>query len=142
MDLDLDYIKSFLIEELQAELIYLFGSYAAGKARADSDLDLAFLTSSEINDYHRFLSAQKLASKLNMEIDLIDLTKVSTVFKVQIIQGKLLYAKNKLKKQRFELLALKKYARLNEERKAIIENELETIRKFSKIMLKKNFKKS
>lgn len=61
MDLDFDYIKSFLIGELEAELIYLFGSCAEGKERPDSDLDLAFLTSKEIDDYQRFLTAQKLA---------------------------------------------------------------------------------
>ncbi|MFP4020781.1 MAG: type VII toxin-antitoxin system MntA family adenylyltransferase antitoxin [Halanaerobium sp.] len=121
MDLDFDYIKSFLIEELKAELIYLFGSYAGGKARADSDLDLAFLTSEEIDDYQRFLTAQKLASNLNIDVDLIDLSKASTVFKAQIIQGQLLYAQNRQQKQEFELLVLKKYARLNEERKEIIE---------------------
>jgi predicted nucleotidyltransferase len=121
MDLDLDYIKSFLIDELKAELIYLFGSYASGKVRDDSDLDLAFLTQEKIDDYQRFLTAQNLASRLNIEVDLIDLSKASTVFKVQIIQGKLLYAKNKQQKQEFELLVLKKYARLNEERKEIIE---------------------
>lgn len=121
MDLDLDYIKLFLIDELKAELIYLFGSYASGKVRDDSDLDLAFLTQEKIDDYQRFLTAQNLASRLNIEVDLIDLSKASTVFKVQIIQGKLLYAKNKQQKQEFELLVLKKYARLNEERKKIIE---------------------
>ena len=121
MDLDLDYIKSFLIEELEAELLYLFGSYAVGKTRDDSDLDLAFLSSKEIDDYQRFLTAQKLASKLNIDIDLVDLAKASTVFKTQIIQGDLLFAKNEQQKQQFELLTLKKYARLNEERKEIIE---------------------
>ena len=121
MNLDLDYIKSFLIEELEAELIYLFGSYAVGKTRDDSDLDLAFLSSKEIDDYQRFLTAQKLASKLNIDIDLVDLAKASTVFKTQIIQGNLIFAKNKQQKQQFELLTLKKYSRLNEERKEIIE---------------------
>ena len=121
MNLDLDYIKSFLIEELEAELIYLFGSYAVGKTRDDSDLDLAFLSAKEIDDYQRFLTAQKLASKLNIDIDLVDLAKASTVFKTQIIQGDLLFAKNEQQKQQFELLTLKKYARLNEERKEIIE---------------------
>jgi len=121
MNLDLDYIKSFLIDELKAELIYLFGSYASGKVRDDSDLDLAFLTSKEIDDYQRFLTAQKLASKLNIDVDLIDLSRASTVFKAQIIQGKLLYARSKTQEQEFELLSLKKYARLNEERKKIIE---------------------
>lgn len=121
MDLDLDYIKSFLIEELEAELIYLFGSYAVGKTRDNSDLDLAFLSSKEIDDYQRFLTAQKLASKLDIDIDLVDLAEASTVFKTQIIQGNLLFVKNKKQKQQFELLTLKKYARLNEERKEIIE---------------------
>src|SRR6056297_622462 len=121
MDLDFDYIKSFLIEELEAELIYLFGSYAVGKTRDDSDLDLAFLSSKEIDDYQRFLTAQKLASKLNIDIDLVDLAKASTVFKTQIIQGDLLFAKNEQQKQQFELLTLKKYASLKEERKEIIE---------------------
>jgi len=121
MNLDLDYIKSFLIDELKAELIYLFGSYASGKVRDDSDLDLAFLTSKEIDDHQRFLTAQKLASKLNIDVDLIDLSRASTVFKAQIIQGKLLYARSKTQEQEFELLSLKKYARLNEERKKIIE---------------------
>lgn len=121
MNLDLDYIKSFLIEELEAELIYLFGSYAVGKARDNSDLDLAFLSSKEIDDYQRFLTAQKMASKLNIDVDLIDLSEASTVFKTQIIQGKLIFAKNKQQKQQFELLTLKKYSRLNEERKEIIE---------------------
>lgn len=121
MKVDFEAVKSFLIEELQAELIYLFGSYAKGKERPDSDLDLAFLRSKEIDDYQRFLTAQKLASKLNIEVDLIDLKKASTVFKAQIIQGKLLYAKDKQQQQEFEMLTLKKYARLNEERKEIID---------------------
>lgn len=121
MKVDFEEIKSFILEELAAELIYLFGSYASGKERPDSDLDLAFLSSKEIDDYQRFLTAQKLASKLNTEVDLIDLKKASKVFKVQIIQGRLLYAKDKKQKQEFEMLTLKKYARLNEERKEIIE---------------------
>jgi len=121
MKVDFEAVKSFLIKELQAELIYLFGSYAKGKERPDSDLDLAFLSSKEIDDYQRFLTAQKLASKLNIEVDLIDLKKASTVFKAQIIQGKLLYAEDKQQQQEFEMLTLKKYARLNEERKEIID---------------------
>ncbi|PUU86148.1 MAG: nucleotidyltransferase [Halanaerobium sp.] len=121
MKVDLEKIKSFLIKELKAELIYLFGSYAKGKERRDSDLDLAFLAREEIDDYHRFLTAQKLASKLNIDVDLVDLKKASTVFRAQIIQGELLYAEDKKQQQEFEMLTLKKYARLNEERKEIID---------------------
>ena len=120
MEINTDYIKSFLIKELQAELIYLFGSYAKKTSREDSDLDLAFLSKGNIDDYQRFLSAQKMASELNIDVDLVDLSKVSTVFKAQVITGKLIYAKNERIKQDFELLTLKKYARLNEERREII----------------------
>jgi predicted nucleotidyltransferase len=68
MKVDFKAVKSFLIKELQAELIYLFGSYA---------------------------------------------------------KGKLLYAEDKKQKQEFEMLTLKKYARLNEERKEIIQKMAE-----------------
>jgi ribosomal protein RSM22 (predicted rRNA methylase) len=62
-----------------------------------------------------------LASKLNIDVDLVDLKKASTVFRAQIIQGELLYAEDKKQQQEFEMLTLKKYARLNEERKEIID---------------------
>jgi hypothetical protein len=52
--------------------------------------------------------SQDLASKLNRDVDLIDLNLASTVFQAQIIHtGKVKYCSDELKKAQFELKVLK-----------------------------------
>ena len=63
-----------------------------------------------------------IAPILKKEVDLIDLNKASTVFKIQIIKtGKLIYNSNNLKKMYFQMRTMKDYAILNEERQEIID---------------------
>ncbi|MTI69882.1 MAG: nucleotidyltransferase domain-containing protein, partial [Firmicutes bacterium] len=59
----------------------LFGSAANGTLREDSDVDIAFLSSKNIEDYDIFMLGQELAEKLERDVDLIDLKKAYTVFK-------------------------------------------------------------
>lgn len=113
-------IIDFLTEKLTPELIYIFGSYAKNSERDNSDIDIAILSEREIDEYKLFLLAQKLADKLKKEVDLVDIKKASTVFKVQIIQGKLIFNKDNYKKMNFELKTFREYAKLNEERKEIL----------------------
>lgn len=121
MELNTDLIKSTLREELDPVLIYIFGSFAKGRAREDSDLDIAFLSDKKFDEYKVFLSAQKLADKLKREVDLIDLNKASTVFKVQVIQGILIYNGDNTRKMIFEMQSLREYAKLNEEREEVLQ---------------------
>ena len=114
-------IIEFLKEKLSPDLIYVFGSYAKNKERKNSDIDLAFLSEKEIDEYQLFLLAQKLADKVGKEVDLIDIKKASTVFKTQVIQGELIYNNDNYKKLSFELKTLREYAKLNEERKEILD---------------------
>lgn len=113
-------IIDFLKEKLSPELIYIFGSYAKNSERDNSDIDIAILPEKEIDEYKLFLLAQKLAEKLKKEVDLVDIKKASTVFKAQIIQGKLIFNKDNYKKMNFELKTFREYAKLNEERKEIL----------------------
>ena len=113
-------IIDFLKEKLSPELIYIFGSYAKNSERDNSDIDIAILPEKEIDEYKLFLLAQKLAEKLKKEVDLINIKKASTVFKAQIIQGKLIFNKDNYKKMNFELKTFREYAKLNEERKEIL----------------------
>ncbi|MGM0410836.1 MAG: type VII toxin-antitoxin system MntA family adenylyltransferase antitoxin [Bacillota bacterium] len=113
-------IIDFLTEKLTPELIYIFGSYAKNSERDNSDIDIAILSEREIDEYKLFLLAQKLADKLKKEVDLVDIKKASTVFKAQIIQGKLIFNKDNYKKMNFELKTFREYAKLNEERKEIL----------------------
>lgn len=118
---EISLIRNFLHDTITPYTIYLFGSYASGSVREDSDLDLAYLSQKQISDYERFKVAQQLASRLNVDVDLVDLEKASTVFQVQIIStGKVIDCKDEMNRQLFEMKTLKMYARLNEEREVIL----------------------
>ncbi|MGF6947554.1 hypothetical protein QF028_000047 [Neobacillus sp. B4I6] len=65
--------------------------------------------------------AQEIATKLNRDVDLIDLSEASTVFQAQVIYtGRVIYCIDNNKKAKFELKTLKMYAKLNEERSPIL----------------------
>ncbi|WP_206662950.1 type VII toxin-antitoxin system MntA family adenylyltransferase antitoxin [Anaerobacillus alkaliphilus] len=115
-------IVTILKKTISPSTIYIFGSYVKGNMRSDSDIDIAFLSKKGIDDYERFMLAQEIADKLGRNVDLIDLNKASTVFQAQIVGiGKTIYCINPLKRMNFEMVALKMYAKLNEERKEIID---------------------
>jgi predicted nucleotidyltransferase len=75
--------------------IYAFGSQIKQTAHADSDIDLAVLTTRYIKPVQLWQLANQLANNLNTDVDLIDLRATSTVMQYQIITtGHLLYAKD------------------------------------------------
>lgn len=115
-------IKSQLVQAIDPFLIMIFGSYAKGNTREDSDIDIAFFSNQKFNEYEVFTVAQQLADKLGREVDLIDINKASTVFKAQIIgTGKVIYCSDETQRMNFMMRALKEYALLNEERAVILE---------------------
>ena len=117
----IEIIKKVLVKALAPYLIYIFGSSVKGRGREDSDIDIAILTDRQIDEYKLFILSQKLADVLKREVDLVDLRKASTVFKVQIIKtGKLIYNSDNLRKMYFQMRAMRDYALLNEERMEII----------------------
>lgn len=119
-----DYLEKAIIElkEFNVNTIYLFGSFNKGEQRIDSDIDLAFLSESDIDEYRCFMKAQELAEIFKRDVDLIDLKKITTVFKAQIIgTSKVIYCNDNSKRAYFEIKSLKEYALLNEERKKILD---------------------
>ncbi len=118
---DINLIREFLLERLSPYVIMLFGSAASGNMRADSDIDIAFLSDMQVKEYDLFLLAQEMAGYLGREVDLIDLRKSSTVMQAQVVgKGKLIYDGDEDRRRDFFVLALKKYARLNEEREPVL----------------------
>lgn len=115
-------IVDFLVQELDPLLIYLYGSYAKGKARPNSDVDLAFYANQQSDPYEIFLLANQLAMQLRKDVDLVDLRTASTVFRAQVIStGELLLCSDRFFKENYEIRVLKEYTKLNEERKEILE---------------------
>lgn len=117
-------IIQVLTETVSPYLIYLFGSTVAGHDHQDSDIDIAFLSDQkQLDHYERFMVAQKVASRLHRDVDLVDLKQASTVFQAQVVSnGKVIYCTNEQKKAEYEWRALKMYAKLNEERTEILRN--------------------
>lgn len=116
-------IINLLQEKLDPFIIYLFGSTVKGRARQDSDIDIAFVKNEDppIEKYDLFLIAQELASRLNQDVDLIDLYQSSTVFQAQVVHtGEIIYCSDEQQKAQFEMKAFKMYTQLNEERAPIL----------------------
>ncbi|MBP2031338.1 putative nucleotidyltransferase [Clostridium algifaecis] len=118
-----DKIIQFLTENIKPYLIYLFGSSVNGIFREDSDIDIAFISDINTTDYETFMLAQKLADILKRDVDLINLKKASTVFRIQVIaKGKKIYCIDDKRRAYFEMYAFKDYATLNEEREIVLKN--------------------
>lgn len=104
-------------------IIYIFGSYAEGIEREKSDVDIAFYSLENYSEYKIFLLAQKISAEIKKEVDLVQLKKSSTVFQKEVVsKGIVIFEKNHIEREKFENTVLKKYMRLNEERKKILEN--------------------
>ncbi|MEG6616144.1 nucleotidyltransferase domain-containing protein [Peptococcaceae bacterium 1198_IL3148] len=115
-------INEHLIEKIAPYLIVLFGSAASGRMHSGSDIDIAFLSDKDLSAYEVFMIAQELADILDRDVDLVNLQQASTVFQAQVVgSGKIIYCSDDNRRMQFEMLTLKKYARLNEERRCIIE---------------------
>jgi predicted nucleotidyltransferase len=113
-------IIDFLFERVSPDLIYIFGSTVKGTSNSNSDVDVAYLSEESYDEYEIFMVAQELAAIVNLDIDLIDLNKASTVFQAQIVStGKNIYSFDENKRMNFEMKTYKMYAKLNEERKVI-----------------------
>ncbi|WP_440998010.1 type VII toxin-antitoxin system MntA family adenylyltransferase antitoxin [Arhodomonas sp. SL1] len=121
---ELALIRSRLQEAVPGLMaIYLFGSYAQGNARADSDADLAILARESVPPLRRFELAEELAMALGRDVDLVDLRAASAVLRSQIVAyGTPIYRSDDPDVEAFEDFVYADYARLNEERAGILED--------------------
>lgn len=71
----------------QAMAVYAFGSRVKGDARPDSDLDLAVLVPGYADPLKLWSLAGELSAALDLDVDLLDLRRASTVMQYQILTG-------------------------------------------------------
>ena len=103
-------------------VLYRFGSSVAGVLRADSDLDYALLAPRPLEAVERFELQEDVARALHRSVDLVDLRRASAVLRMQVVgSGVAVAVGDAIEKERFEILTYASYARLNEERRAILE---------------------
>jgi predicted nucleotidyltransferase len=101
--------------------VYLFGSAATGRGHPGSDIDLAILPDNPCDPVAVFETANRLAAKLGRDVDLVDLSRASTVMRKEVVgTGVLVHESKPQRRMQFEMLALSDYARLNEERAPVL----------------------
>ena len=109
--------------QFNCNAIILFGSYARGDQRADSDIDIAIKSDSDISKQELFDMTEKLEQVLKKDVDLVDLNAISDSFRYEILMnGKVLYCKDSFQFDLYKLDMFREYLELNESRKTIIEN--------------------
>ena len=102
--------------------IYRFGSSVSGGRSPGSDVDLAVLATAPLDPLLRFDLQERLASALRQSVDLVDVRAASPVMAIQVIgKGRVLLDLDAPARGRFEDLTYGVYARLNEERRGILE---------------------
>lgn len=101
--------------------VYLFGSCADGTARRGSDVDLAVLAPEPLPAEEIAFARDSLAETLGRDVDLLDLRRLSTVMRSQIVStARLLLDRDPTSRAFFETFVYSSYARLNEERREIL----------------------
>jgi uncharacterized protein len=116
-------IKNFLVDKMNPSFIIVFGSFAKQLTHKDSDIDISVYNKDNLyTTYEVFMIAQELADILKTDVDLIDFRSASTIFQAQIVTtGKVIYSNDEVLRMNVEMLTLSMYAKLNEERKSIIQ---------------------
>jgi predicted nucleotidyltransferase len=95
------------LAEFEPAVVYLFGSAVTGRLVASSDVDIAFLPCRPCDPMAVFDAAQRLAGDLGMDVDLIDLSRASAVFRAQVLgTGTAVHVADRLKRDEFEMYVL------------------------------------
>jgi predicted nucleotidyltransferase len=105
------------VEEVFPEAlgVWVYGSFAQGRARRDSDVDIAILPSCRIDAEDRLGRAQDVAARVHRDVDLIDLRQVSPVLRFEVItRGRRVGARDSDACDRFATTAITMFQRLNE----------------------------
>ena len=95
--------------------VWIYGSFAQGRARRDSDLDIAILPDRPIDAWERLERAQDVAERVHREVDLVDLRTVSPVLRFEVVtRGRRVAARDPDAATSWTTSAIKMFQRLNE----------------------------
>ncbi|WPX07819.1 type VII toxin-antitoxin system MntA family adenylyltransferase antitoxin [Anaerocellum danielii] len=112
----LEVLKEYFEKESAIVFAYLFGSYAKGKEREDSDVDIAVYVNEELaNDSKRLLEFQVkhmlgISDILRKEVDLVILNQASPLLRHEVIsEGILIVEKDHDKLVNFKKMSFYYY---------------------------------
>jgi uncharacterized protein len=126
MDNNADIIVSTLLRSFpDTQAIYLFGSYGTPYERYDSDIDIGLLlppAQAKNSEKQVYEARRVLEQVLPRSIDLINLRCVSIILQNEVVSGgRLIYCRNELEKDSYEMYALSLLQKYQEETAGIVE---------------------
>lgn len=79
-------LRGFFAEEKNISLAFLFGSQSRGRARPDSDVDVAALFEEAPSSEEVFDLRERLVSLLDREVDMVVLNGAGPIIKMQVLK--------------------------------------------------------
>ena len=128
-----------LVEKLKTyvpdlRLVMLFGSFAAGCQRDDSDIDLAFAATHPLNNHALFDLKMEMQVGCPRSVDLVDLANetVSIILKYEIITtGQMMFEKDDSVGSEFETRIMRDHADLIYRRRDIEDDISQRLRAYA-----------
>lgn len=110
--LNVEQIKSYFASQKDVVAVYLYGSFAKGITHLRSDIDFGILFDGKVELYNRLgqIYSDLCHLKLPAEPEVRELNLTyPPLFLFNVIQGQLLFSRNELEKNEFEVAVLKQY---------------------------------
>ena len=109
---DIEKIQHYFASQKDVAAVYLYGSFPKGVTHPGSDIDFGILFDGKVDLYHRIGQIYTDLSDLGLpgepDVRELSLSQVP-VFLLNVIQGQLLFSRNELEKNEFEVAILRQY---------------------------------
>jgi uncharacterized protein len=103
-------VRVFAAENPGIAAVYLFGSAATGKMKADSDLDIAVMSAGRIDGFERISMETALSNLLGRDVDLVIFHQAGVLLQHQILKyGCLIYVRDPAERVRQETISRSQY---------------------------------
>lgn len=115
-------VKDILLKNFNLHSIILFGSYARGRQKYNSDIDVAIKPTDKIQEQELINTKNEIEKIIGIDVHLINLDEINDDFRYEILlTGKTLYCKNEYELEMYKLKKYSDYLLFSEDRKVIVD---------------------
>lgn len=115
-------VEDILLKKINPDSIILFGSYARGKQKHNSDIDIAIKPMNKIQEAELINIKNEIEKIIGIDVHLINLDEINDDFRYEILlTGKTLYCKNEYELEMYKLKKYSDYLLFSEDRKVIVD---------------------
>jgi predicted nucleotidyltransferase len=104
----LDVLTDVAADNPDIRAVYVFGSRATGRARADSDVDVGVLYGRSQSTTAPVALAERIETALGGHVDVVDVARASAFLALDIVRGERVFCRDELETDRFELYVLRR----------------------------------